>query len=356
MTFGEHLEELRVCLFKAIAGLVIGTAIGLYFGDTVVELIKAPLQRALGSYYMTKAEEDYKVWAADREIAGLPVPYSLEAIEKLIHKHKLLYEIRMAHPEQLLHELGLRPSSPAPAEQPAAPAKGPPADEPGTPADEPADAALEFDNFSIEQLKPIFLWHTVDTDDRVIPRSGNAQEPFMFWMKAGIVVGVILSSPWVFFQIWTFVAAGLYPHERKYIYIYLPFSLGLFLAGAMLAYLFVFDPVLTFFFSFNRSLGLGPEPRISEWMNFVLFLPLGFGVSFQLPLIMLFLNRLGIMSVEAYIAKWRISVLVIWVASAVLTPADPVSLPLMAGPLTLLYVGGIALCKWMPRGRSLLDA
>jgi len=77
-------------------------------------------------------------------------------------------------------------------------------------------------------------------------------------------------------------------------------------------------------------------------------LPLGFGISFQLPLVMLFLERIGIFSVETYLQKWRIAVLVISVLSMFLTPADPGSMLLMGVPLVVLYFGGILLCRTMP--------
>jgi sec-independent protein translocase protein TatC len=177
----------------------------------------------------------------------------------------------------------------------------------------------------------------------------------MIWIKAALVAGAIVSSPWIFYQIWLFVAAGLYPHEKKYVYLYLPISLGLFLAGALLAFYFVFRPVLAFLFGFNEWMNIEPDLRIGEWLGFVLFLPIGFGISFQLPLVMLFLNRIGIVSVEMFIDKWRIAVLIIFCLSMFLTPADPVSMLLMAGPLTLLYFGGIGMCRWMPKGRSPFD-
>ncbi len=112
---------------------------------------------------------------------------------------------------------------------------------------------------------------------------------------------------------------------------------------------------MTFLFSFNKSLGIDPDPRISEWLGFVLILPLGFGVSFQLPLVMLFLERIGIFDVHAYLSRWRIAILVIFVLSMFLTPADPTSMLLMAAPLTVLYFGGVLLCKYMPRRKSPYD-
>ena len=117
----------------------------------------------------------------------------------------------------------------------------------------------------------------------------------MIWVKAALITGAIIASPWIFWQVWSFVAAGLYPHEKNYVYFFLPVSLGLFFAGAALAFFYVFEPVLDFLFGFNRMMNIDPDPRISEWMSFVLMLPLGFGISFQLPLVMLILERIGIL-------------------------------------------------------------
>jgi sec-independent protein translocase protein TatC len=177
----------------------------------------------------------------------------------------------------------------------------------------------------------------------------------MIWMKAALMTGLVIASPYVIFQVWLFVAAGLYPHEKSYIYIYLPISVLLFFGGASLAFVFVFDPVLDFLFTFNKGMNADFDPRIGEWLSFVLILPLGFGISFQLPLVMLFVNRLGLVSIDLFIQQWRIAILIIFVVAMVLTPADPVSMLLMAAPLCFLYLLGILMCKYMPRGRSPFD-
>src|SRR5690606_18567460 len=147
------------------------------------------------------------------------------------------------------------------------------------------------------RLVDVPFWRPIDTK----VQSLGAEEAFMIWLKAALIAGIVISAPWVFWKIWEVVAAGLYPHEKHYVKVYLPFSLALFFAGAALAFFFVFEPVLGFLFSFNKSLNIDPDPRISEWLSFVLFLPLGFGISFQLPLVMLFLQRLGIIAVEQYL-------------------------------------------------------
>ena len=195
------------------------------------------------------------------------------------------------------------------------------------------------------ELVNLEIWRNISEGTQAL----SPHEVFMVWVKAAIVTGLVLSGPFVFFQLWMFVAVGLYPHEQKYVYYYLPISILLFVAGVCLAFFFVFDPVLKFLFSFNASMGISPQLRIGEWLSFVMFLPLGFGIAFQLPLVMLFTNRVGLVSVEVYIKNWRLAVLVISVLSMLLTPADPISMVMLGGPLTVLYFFGIMLCKWMPR-------
>lgn len=340
MTFGEHLEELRSCLFKSLVGLMIGFAVGLCFGGYVVAFIQIPLNKALTAYYRAQAAEDVQERLDELRDAGYPLPDDPEQVEKfitqVIEERNLILEEVYINPRQLLGQLKKA--------------------DPERFGDLP-DVKTDSDElFDPDVLVPIFIWRKLDDDSRVRTQGLATQEAFVIYIKASLLVGVLLSSPWIFYQIWAFVAAGLYGHERRFVHTFLPFSLLLFLAGAALAFFFVFEPVLKFLFSFNQWLGIDPAPRISEWLGFVLMLPLGFGVSFQLPLVMLFLERIGVFDVEAYVSKWRIAILVIFTLAMLLTPADPTSMLLMAVPLTFLYAGGILLCKWFPRKSSPVDA
>ncbi len=374
MTFGEHLEELRGALFRAVIGLVIAVGIGLYFGDTVVGWIQYPLKKALIEYYQQGSAEKAKA-------AGL-VEDQDKFKKELQTQNKVsvvVYESPMANagdtvksdPGQLAREQMLRflmeqqidkRGLYAPQSFPALPAD---LQETAKKYDDLTQA--EMIDFHRALLKQTFApalnadgsttqarlaFYNVDDYEPLKVKSLNIQEGFMIYLKAAFLFGLILSSPWVFYQIWMFVAAGLYPHEKKYVTSFLPLSLFLFLLGASTAFFFVFAPVLEYLLSFNKWLGIDPDPRINEWLGFALILPLGFGISFQLPLLMLFLERIGIFSVNTYLAKWRISVLVIFIASAVLTPADPYSMMLMACPLTVLFFGGVALCKIWPKPKA----
>ncbi len=166
----------------------------------------------------------------------------------------------------------------------------------------------------------------------------------MIYLKVSVVTGLVLTSPWVFYQLWMFVAAGLYPHERHYVYKYLPLSVFLFVGGALFAFFAVIPFVLTFLFQFNAWLELRPEMKIGTWLNFAMFLSLMFGISFQLPLVMVFLEKLTIFEAKDYREKRRMSILAISIISMLLTPSDPISMVLMMVPLIILYELGIVLC------------
>lgn len=180
------------------------------------------------------------------------------------------------------------------------------------------------------------------------PVTLNVQEAFLTYLKVAFIAGLLFSSPWVFYQLWLFVAAGLYPHERKYVYVYLPMSTMLFIGGALFCFFAVFPFVLKFLLGFNAWLGVTPQIRLSEWISFAIVLPLMFGIAFQLPLVMLFLERISIFDAEGYRQKRRMAVLVIAVLSMFLTPADPMSMLMMMFPLIGLYELGILLCTYSP--------
>jgi sec-independent protein translocase protein TatC len=333
MTFGQHLEELRTCLFRAIVGLAVCCIAGFYWGDDVVVFITAPVENALKSYY-EKAAADKALSPEQQALlrdAGYTDEADLKRIQRIVAQQDVSFKIISIDPAMLLKQLA---------------------------AHAPADSPLKTlpQSLSAEQtqgLMKVVQFDPIADDPRIHMNALGSQEAFFIWMKASMLVGIVLASPWIFYQIWTFVAAGLYPHERRYVHLFLPVSVGLFLAGASTAFFFAFKQVLAFLLSFNRMLHINPELRINEWMSFVLLLPLGFGISFQLPLVMLFLERIGLISVRAYLASWRMAVLVIFVLAMILTPTgDPYTMLLMACPLTLLYFGGVLLCKVLPKAKS----
>jgi sec-independent protein translocase protein TatC len=177
----------------------------------------------------------------------------------------------------------------------------------------------------------------------------SATEAFMVYFKVSLLCGFVLASPWIFYQLWMFIGAGLYPHERKYVHLYLPFSVILFLSGVLLCQFIVLPGAVKALLGFNSYIDLDPDLRLNEWLGFAIMLPLVFGISFQTPLVMFFLNRLGMFSAQDYMKRWRGAIFILAILSAVLTPTpDVVTMLYLFVPMFGLYGLGIAVCHYVP--------
>jgi sec-independent protein translocase protein TatC len=178
----------------------------------------------------------------------------------------------------------------------------------------------------------------------------SVQEAFLAYFKVCMLCGFVLGSPWIFYQLWLFVAAGLYPHEKRFVHVFLPFSIGLFLIGVTVCQFLVLPKAIEALLWFNQWVGLEPDIRFNEWLGFAILMPLVFGISFQLPLVMLFLERIGVMTVASYLSVWKLAFFIIHVFAAVITPSiDIVSMECLALPMFGLYLLGVLLCKLRPR-------
>ncbi|TWU65689.1 Sec-independent protein translocase protein TatCy [Crateriforma conspicua] len=338
MTFGEHLRELQQALTKACIWLGIGVAIGLFFANQVVAYIKTPLEQAIHQYH------------AERGMALLGVEDTkadeLKPLRDAFAAGAWVVEEVVPVPGDLQDALSqLRSEDTTDADSETS--------NDAVPDPEAGEAAISPD--AIERLaeladqSPQFQLRKSQTN----VSSFEMTEGFMIWFKAALVIGAVVSSPFVFYHLWTFVAAGLHAHERRYVYLYLPVSVGLFVSGVLMAFYVVLQYVIHFLLQFNESMDVAFEPRLNYYVSFVLLLPLGFGIAFQLPLVMLFLQRIGLLETEAYTSSWRVAVVVIFVISMLVTPADWTSMVLLAIPLLFLYLLGIGMCMFLPRGRGL---
>ncbi len=339
MSFGDHLEELRYYMIRALAGLFVVCILTLSFGNYMVAIVRGPIDKALIRHGLL-----------DHKIDDMGTESFYERFDKWWNQptedeqEKLENEMR-AKLEGERVEVEISTRDLLDALHKAAPNQFPRVKEPAeetTGQKEPAESVrinLRAPEFSIFR-------DVVKNINR--PVTLNVQEAFMTFVKVSIVSGLVLSSPWLFYNIWMFVAVGLYPHERKFVYVYGAMSLVLFLSGAIFCFYIVFPFVLDFLLAFNTWLGVQPQIRLSEWVSFAVFLPMMFGISFQLPLVMVFLNRLNIFPESAYRENRRIAILVIAGLSMLLTPSDPSSMLLMMFPLIFLYEFGIWLCRMNP--------
>src|SRR6266849_5939732 len=182
-----------------------------------------------------------------------------------------------------------------------------------------------------------------DINDKLVVTT--ALEPFALYVKVSLYTALALSVPFLLWQIWAFVAPGLYPHERKYVTPFIAFSSVGFVAGATTAYKFVFPPAAKYL------LGLGQDFRLllkaDDYFDFIILLMLGMGIVFQMPAITYVLARIGLVTASWMLRVWRMAVIVILIAAAVLSPTNDVpNMLLFAAPMFILYVVSI-LVAWI---------
>ena len=171
-------------------------------------------------------------------------------------------------------------------------------------------------------------------------------------MQSALVAGALLALPLVLWEVYRFVSPALEPRERRAALLLIPGAVGLFLAGAAFCY-FVSPIFFAFLIAFNQSLGVIPEVALVPYLRFFLQLVLVVGLSFELPLVLMFLVYFGITSSRALTERWRGSVVIILVVVAIITPTtDPLSMTIVAVPLILLYFLSIWLAKLVEKRRA----
>jgi len=297
MSFGEHLEELRRRILYSLIGIVVLFVAGLCFQGDLIALIAAPHKRAMAQLEASIGLDDYRRYLG---------PHGW---------------IRFMRDFRRVYRLEPRADAGRPEER-----------------EEVAKIRKALDAF--------FARKESASATLVATRYPEA---FLTGIKAALVLALLLGAPWTIYQLWLFVSAGLYPHEKKYVGRFLPVSLLLFAAGAVFGY-FILIPFGLYFLG-----GLGNADYVSTMITlgdyFSLFLTLTFalGLVFQLPMVMIALSLIGIVRARTYSQKRRYFVLAAFIIGAILTPPDPITQLLMAGPILVLYEVGIWGARAMER-------
>lgn len=327
MSFLDHLDELRSRLIRSIIFVLLAASLSWFVSDRIYNFLARPVQRAL-----TEAQQQRRV-----SIDGLNGQVSTVALGSLKPGEK----IRFIFPEAT--KLG-PVSVPAGSSVMARVDKdsqgrlGLFTDEPLTAGNEfvPKDVRLPVDlNKGYDQV--------TNPNDKLIVTT--ALEPFAIYVKVSLYTALAISIPFLLWQIWAFVAPGLYPHERKYVTPFITLSSIFFVLGAATAYYVIFPPAAKYL------LGLGQDFQLllkaDDYFDFIILLMLGMGLVSQMPAITYVMARIGVVTAKWMLKVWRPAIIVIMITAAVLSPTNDIpNMLLFAMPMFVLYAVSI-LVAWI---------
>ncbi len=309
MTLGEHLDELRVRLIRGTAAVLVIFVVSWFFKGQVAEIVLAPAeQKAIPWLNELIFERETEALVED----GLP---TAEALREIFTEGPWLETVKAR-----LKEVNT--------------AAGP----------DPDEEELQASLLAVFRQEGIVgsehLEHRIENKLRADAAAGG----FMFYLRVCFYAALFIGGPFLIWQIWAFIAAGLYKHERRYVYSYAPFSMLLFLSGVVFGY-FYMVPYAQYFLAEMGIENFRYDFRLEIYLNFFTKLSLGLGIVFQLPILMLGLTRMGIAE-PAHFNRYRGH---FWIGSlvmaAILTPPDPYTQLMMAGPMALLYELGLLLAR-----------
>ena len=312
MSLGDHLEELRARLILMILGTVVGFGIALFFGTRLVTFLSVPYFQAMEKVYQQK----YKVIAEQIEADD-----SLDDLICIVISDKNMRTYQSLKPGDRFYAQVKRyqddPNDPVFANLKA-----------------PSDK-IKIDPESIEGLKTL-----------------RGQEGMLVYFKVCLVFGFILVCPWVFWQTWAFISAGLYRRERKFIHVVAPISASLFMAGATFFMAVVAPMAMSFFLRFDQLLLAESNWTLQYYIDFVLMLSLIFGLTFQMPIAIVFAQRMGLVSISVLAKSRKYVLLALFVIAAMATPPDVISQVALAVPLYALFEASLVVCRILEKKKS----
>jgi len=333
MSFLEHLDELRKRLIRSIIFVFLTAMLCWFVSDRIYNFLARPVQRALA-----EAQQHRSV-----TIDGLNGPISVAALGSL----KPTDKVRFVFPDLTRMGTASIPAGTsvlARVDKDSQGTLGLYTDEPLTAGNEvvPKDVKLPVDLSKGYDKLP-------DVNDKLVVTT--ALEPFALYVKVSLYAAVGLSVPFLLWQIWAFVAPGLYPHERKYVTPFVLLSSIFFLLGLACAYYLIFPPAAKYL------LGLGQDFRLllkaDDYFDFIILLMLGMGLVAQMPAITYVLARIGLVTAGWMLRVWRMAIIIILIVAAVLSPTNDVpNMLLFAAPMFVLYVISIIVAWICGRERT----
>ena len=172
----------------------------------------------------------------------------------------------------------------------------------------------------------------------------NLPEMFFAYLKVAFIAGILAAAPLIFYELWMFIAPGLYQKEKKMVIPFVVSSTILFVGGALFGYFVVFPFGFKFFIGFSNET-VKALPSVKQYFSFSMKLLFAFGAVFELPVIIFFLSKMGVVTPQFLRQKRKYAILLTFALGAILTPPDVITQCMMAGPLIILYEIGILVSK-----------
>jgi len=182
----------------------------------------------------------------------------------------------------------------------------------------------------------------------------NLPEMFFTYLKTGFIAGILLVSPFIFYQMWMFIVPGLYRREQRYVVPFVVFSTILFVGGSLFGYFIVFPFGFKFFIGFANE-NIQALPSVKQYFTFATKLLFAFGIVFELPVVIFFLAKMGIVTPDFLRQKRKYAILLTFVTASILTPPDVITQLMMAGPLIILYEVGIIIAGMAKKKKAAED-
>ncbi|MBK1826202.1 twin-arginine translocase subunit TatC [Haloferula rosea] len=326
--FLEHLEDLRVMITQIVLTLLVSTIGCFVFQAQVMDILRKPVENVWAETVKATMPKELEVatWEKAKEILDRSIYAKPSEVDA--------YLGRFDEETQELIEVirTLRLSKPLPEDQQAAFLK------------EAAESGRGPTDLLDELIKLEAEPDSVPGADLTMMSSLKPTETFMLSMKLAFFAGIVVSFPFLLFFVLQFVLPGLHQNEKGILWPSMAIGFGLFLVGVLFAYFIVLPRALAFFFTWDQGLGVASEWRIGWYIGFATQFTLVFGLSFELPVVIMALVKLGLLSFETMSRTRRYAILAIVVLAAVITPTgDVLTLSMMAVPMYILYEA----CIWL---------
>lgn len=330
--FLEHLEDLRVMVTRIVITLLIAMLACFIFNKKLMEFFRHPVDQVL----ITQLEETLPktapepptvaIWSKARKVehaAANLSPEHRETFYRSLNDETIVFHARSIGLLRAANQL-------LPENQ------------------QSFVDSLDADARMKDQVKALLLTSpTTDTDMQGNLKMMSALKPtegFMLSMKLSFVAGIVVSFPLLLLYVLQFVLPGLHANEKRVLWPAMTVGFGLFLAGAAFAYLLVLPRALLFFYQWSGDMGISNDWRIGEYISFATQFTLLFGLSFELPVVVMVFVKLGLLSYDTMSRTRSYAIVGIFVAAAVLTPTpDMLTMTLMAAPMIVLY----EICIWL---------